>query len=61
MCEQKAGMAHTENSLQKVRINGVKPKKDSLYGDISNLSVEKAIETARDRGNWKKLRSSRRC
>ncbi len=44
----------------KVLLNGVKPEKEILFGDIPNLDVEKAIETARDRANWKLLRPSRR-
>ncbi len=47
--------------VQKVLLNCVKPEKESLFGDIPNLNVEQAIETARDREKWKKLRPTRRC
>ncbi len=44
--------------VRKVLLNCVKPEKESLYGEIPSRSVEKAIETVRDRENWKKLRPS---
>ncbi len=36
-------------------------RKESLYGDIPDLDIEKAMETARDREKWKKIRQSRRA
>ncbi len=47
--------------VRKVLLNCVQPIKESLYGDIPDLDVEKAIETARDREKWKKIRPSQRC
>ncbi len=41
--------------LSQIRIS------ESLFGEIPNLAVEKADETAQDREKWKKLRPSRRC
>ncbi len=35
--------------VRKVLLNCVQPTKESLYGDIPDLDVEKAIEIARDR------------
>ncbi len=35
--------------VRKVLLNRVKPNKESLFGDIPNLDVEKVIEIARDR------------
>ncbi len=32
------------------------PIKESLHGDIRDLDVEKAIETARDIEKWKKIK-----
>ncbi len=40
--------------VRKVLLDRVQPTKDSLYGDIPDLDVEKAIEIARDREKWKK-------
>ncbi len=34
---------------------------ETLNADIPDLDVGKAIETAQDRENWKKIRSSKRC
>ncbi len=47
--------------VRKVLLNCDKPEKESLYGHIPNLNLEKAIETARDSEKWKQLRASRRC
>ncbi len=35
--------------------------KESLYGDIPDLDVEKIVETARDRERRKKIRPSQCC
>ncbi len=47
--------------VRKVLLNCVQPTKESLYGDIPDVDVEKAIESARDREKWKKIRPSQRC
>ncbi len=47
--------------LRKVLLKCAKPENESLYGDIPDLNVEKAIEAARDRENCKKIRPPRRC
>ncbi len=46
--------------VRKVLLNCVKPKKESLFGEIPNRDVEEAIDAARDTEEWKKLRPSRR-
>ncbi len=38
--------------------HAIKDDKESLHGDIQDLDIEKAIETARDRAKWKKIRPS---
>ncbi len=45
---------------QKVVLNCVQPTKKS-YGDIPDLDVEVAVETARDGEKWNKIRPSQRC
>ncbi len=47
--------------VRKVFLNCAQPTKESLYGDIPDLGVEKAIEIAQDREKWKKIRPSQRC
>ncbi len=47
--------------VSKVLLNCVQPRKESIYGDIPNLDVEKAIEIAPEREKWKKIRPSNRC
>ncbi len=47
--------------VRKVLLNCVQPTKESLYGDIPDLDVEKAIEIAKDREKWKKIRPPQRC
>ncbi len=42
--------------VRKVQMDCLQRTKESLYGDIPDLDVEKAIETARDREKWKKIR-----
>ncbi len=44
----------------KVLLNCVQAAKESLYGDITDLFAEKAIETARHRGKSKKIETSKR-
>ncbi len=46
--------------VREVLLNYVQPAKESLYGDISYLDVEKAIEIA-DIEKSKKIRPSQRC
>ncbi len=46
--------------VRKEHLKCVKPEKESMFGDIPNPNVEKAIETTRDREKWTKLRPSRR-
>ncbi len=51
------GLRMDEDRLvRKVFLNCVQPTKESLYGDIPDLDVEKASEIARDREKWKKIR-----
>lgn len=47
--------------VRKILLNYVKPENQSLFGDIPNLNEEKAVETARERGKWKKHWPSRCC
>ncbi len=51
---------HEDSLVRKVLLHCVKPEKESLFGDIPNRNVEKAIETAGDREKWKKVRPSQR-
>ncbi len=44
--------------VRKVLLNCV--TKESLYGDIPDLDVERAIEIAQDREKWEKIRPSQR-
>ncbi len=44
--------------MRKVLLNCVQPTKESLYGDIPDLDVERAIEIAQDTEKWKKIRPS---
>ncbi len=51
-------MRMDENRLvRKILLNCVKPNAESLFGDISNLDVEKAMEIVHDREEWNKLRN----
>ncbi len=47
--------------MRKVLLNCFQPPKESQQGDIPDLDAENAIEIARDREKWKKIRSSQRC
>ncbi len=47
--------------VRKVLLNCFQPTKESLYGGIPDLDVERAIEIAQDREKWKKIRPSQRC
>ncbi len=40
--------------VRKVLLNCVQPTKKSLYGNIPDVDVERAIEIAQDREKWKK-------
>ncbi len=47
--------------VRNVLLNCVQPTKESLFGDIPDLDVEKAIENAGGREKWKKIGPSQRC
>ncbi len=47
--------------VRKVLLNCVQPTQESLYGDIPDLDVRRAMEIAQDREKWKKIRPSQHC
>ncbi len=48
-------------TARQVLLNCVKPKPESIFGDLIDLDVNEAISLAKDRIEWKKNRPSKRC
>ncbi len=47
--------------VRRILLNYVLSTKESIYGDIPDLNVEKAIEIAPEREKWKKIRPLQSC
>ncbi len=53
--------ANLYRTVRKILLSCVKPTPESIFGDVPDLNITKAILDAKNRSKWKKLRPSSRC